>query len=503
MKLVPRTVARAARALVAPWRTKAAPASLSGVDGWGAGWLRFLEWKPGSFQQDIEVRQDRVVAQATVFACITLIAGDIGKLRLKFVEKTDGVCVESSNTAYSPVLAKPNHYQTRQQFVEQWIVSKLTHGNTYALKERDARGVVKRLYVLDPTRVRPLIAPDGSVYYALQQDDLNQVPEFAEAIPASEIIHDRMTCLFHPLVGVTPIFANGLAAMQALAIQQNSAKFFENMSRPGGIITGPNKIGDETAKRIKEHWERGFTGDKIGRVAVLGDSLAYTPLSVNPDDAQLVEQLKLSAEQVCSTFHVPGYKVGVGATPTYQNAEVLNQIYFTDCLQKLIKAFQDTLKEGLALGPEYSIHFDLDELLLMDSKTKAEVQGTLTQRGIAKINEARAKFNLPPVDGGDTPYLQQQNYSLEALAKRDAGDDPFGSATPTPAPAPAPADDGSKALGVLLASMQRASEDAQRAIKAAADALAAVQQREPAEIDQTDAALAKLFRKAPEELTHA
>ena len=32
-----------------------------------------------------------------------------------------------------------------------------------------------------------------------------------------------------------------------------------------------------------------------------------------------------------------------------------------------------------------------------------------------------------PVEGGGTPYLQQQNFSLSALAKRDAQQDPFAS----------------------------------------------------------------------------
>lgn len=34
-------------------------------------------------------------------------------------------------------------------------------------------------------------------------------------------------------------------------------------------------------------------------------------------------------------------------------------------------------------------------------------------------NEARATVGLPPVVGGDTPYLQQQNFGLFALARRD------------------------------------------------------------------------------------
>ena len=58
-----------------------------------------------------------------------------------------------TNPAYSPVLRKPNRYQTTVKFVEQWITSKLTAGNTYVLKQRDERGVVAALYVLDPAKV--------------------------------------------------------------------------------------------------------------------------------------------------------------------------------------------------------------------------------------------------------------------------------------------------------------------------------------------------------------
>ncbi|MNU03698.1 Phage portal protein [compost metagenome] len=72
-------------------------------------------------------------------------------------------------------------------------------------------------------------------------------------VPAREIIHDTMICLFHPLVGVSPIYACGLAAMQGMAIQDQSAQFFANGSKPSGILTAPKSISDETAQRLKEH----------------------------------------------------------------------------------------------------------------------------------------------------------------------------------------------------------------------------------------------------------
>ena len=134
---------------------------------------------------------------------MTLIASDIGKLRLRLVQQDgDGIWNETENPAYSPVLRKPNRYQTRINFIENWMMSKLIHGNAYVLKARDDRNVVTALYVLDPNRTRVLVADDGSVFYELNRDNLTGQTEQTIIVPASEIIHDEMTPLYHPLSGV-------------------------------------------------------------------------------------------------------------------------------------------------------------------------------------------------------------------------------------------------------------------------------------------------------------
>jgi HK97 family phage portal protein len=425
-----------------PWSSKA---MLSGVDDSRGWWPIVRESYAGAWQQNVEINNDRVLANWAVYACMTLISSDIGKLRLKLVEKDeDGIWTATQSAAFSPVLRKPNHFQTRQKFIEQWITSKLSHGNTYVLKERDQRGVVVRMYVLDPTRVRPLVAPNGDVYYQLQDDDLSRLPESVAAAPASEIIHDTMVCLFHPLVGISPIYACGLAAMQGQNILENSTRFFGNSSQPGGVLTAPGQIGEDTAKRLKEHWERNYTGANAGRIAVLGDGLKYEAMSVTATDAQLIDQLKLSAQVICACFHVPAWKHGIVPLPAGQKIEDLNQIYYSDCLQALIESVEASLDEGLGLthvtGRELGVEFDLDDLLRMDSNTLTMALRDQVGAGITAPNEARQRLNLKPAKGGDTPYLQQQNYSLSALDQRDAND-PFAKPAPAPAPTPMPDDD--------------------------------------------------------------
>lgn len=391
------------------------------------GWFRIMESFPGAWQRNVEVKFDSVLSYHADWACRTLIASDISKLRVKLVKRDgDGIWSEVSNRAYSPVLRKPNHFQNRIQFFETWMLSKLQSGNTYVLKERDDRNVVKKLYVLDPNLVTPLVSDSGDVFYQINADNLTGIKQ-SITVPAREIIHDRFNCFYHPLVGLSPIFAGGLAAMQGLAIQNDSAKFFQNGARPGGVLTAPAAIADETAERIKEYWDAEFSGDNAGKVAVLGDGLKYEAMRAKAVDSQLIEQLKWSAEVICSTYHVPPYKIGVGATPTANNVQSLNVEYYSQCLQVLIEAIELCLDEGLEMKENIGTEFDTDGLLRMDSITQMEVLDK--SKGIMSPNEQRKKLDLPPKPGGDSPMLQQQNYSLQALAKRDAKDDPFGTAT--------------------------------------------------------------------------
>jgi HK97 family phage portal protein len=302
---------------------------------------------------------------------------------------------------------------------------------------------VRRLYILDPRRVIPLVTPEGDVYYSLSGDDLAKIPT-GMVVPASEIIHDRINCLWHPLVGISPIYACGASATQGRRIQANSAKFFENMSRPSGMLTAPGTIDEVTALRLKADFEANFGGSNIGRLAVLGDGLKYEAMTIPPEAAQLIDQLKWTVEDVARAFGMPLYKIGAGPMPTNNNVEALNQQYYDDCLQVHIEAIELCLDEGLGVPTGMGVELDLDGLLRMDKASQIEMLGNAV-KGIMMPDEARAKLNLRAVPGGNAIYMQEQNYSLAALAKRDARPDPFAKATPlapapsAPSPAPAPA----------------------------------------------------------------
>lgn len=414
---------------------------LSAVDGRGGWWPIIREPWTGAWQHNAEERQSTVLCYPTLYACISRISQDIGKLTYLLMEKdSDGIWNETQSPAFSPVLRKPNHYQTQQQFRESWLLSKLIQGNTYVLKQRDNRNVVVALYILDPCRVQPLVSESGDIFYELKTDNLSLLPE-GEAtrglvVPAREIIHDREATLHHPLIGIPPLCAAHWPAVKNLRILRNSAEFFGNGASPGGILIAPGAISDVTAQRLAAYWNENFTGENAGKTAVVGDGLKYEQLSTNAADSQLVEQMRYSDEQVCQPFGVPPFIIGIGSVPAGLKIDDMTNMYYAFALQARIEHMEALLDQGLGVAPPQGIELDTWPLLRMDREKLARVEGQLVQDAISTPNEGRLMLNKSPLVGGNTVYMQHQDYSIEALARRDSKPDPFATTPALPAPKP-------------------------------------------------------------------
>src|SRR5262245_16097657 len=120
-------------------RRKAAPPPV--LSSPGRGWSRVLESYPGAWQANVEVNRQDVQCFAPVFACTTLIASDIGKLRPRLLHKAGPIWVEASDRNLTPLLRRPNNFQTWQGFQTDWIMSLMRAGNCYVLIDRDERGL--------------------------------------------------------------------------------------------------------------------------------------------------------------------------------------------------------------------------------------------------------------------------------------------------------------------------------------------------------------------------
>ena len=403
--------------------------------GWGWGGRTISEPFPGAWQQNADEKRADILCYPPLYACLNRISRDMGTMPyLLQQENADGIWVNVENPAYSPVLRKPNHYQTAQQFRESWSLSLLLHGNTYVLKGRDARGVVDRLYILDPCRVLPMVSETGDVFYQLNfptADNLLPATYPGEQIivPAREIIHDRLNTFHHQLIGVPPLCAAYWPAVTGLKILKNASTFFANGANPGGILTAPAGMSETDADAVKSYWNTNFQGTNSGRVAVIGADMKFTSFAFKSTDAQLIEQLRFTGEMIAQAFGIPPFIIGIGQIPAGMKVDDMMGMYERLALAPLIDAQENLLEEGLAISRPLGIEIDTAPLLRMDPQKRAEVWGKLASDGIATPNEARKPFNLGSLEGGDTVYMQQQDIPLEQARLNKA---------PTEAPAPEP-----------------------------------------------------------------
>ena len=409
------------------------------------------ETYPGSWQENADHNQHRAkknaLSHSAVYTCINSITSDFAKLPPRVMRPRDGGGGREVHASHplTRLLKKPNRYQTSLQFLQHYLSSKLWTGNAYVLLFRDARGVVDSMHVLDPMSVTPSITSEGEVWYHIKASVLHGIAEDTY-IPQRNIIHDRGVTLFHPLIGVSPLYAAAVSAGIGNSISANSEIFFDNMSRASGTLTAPGEIPPTTATRLKREWDGNYTGLGFGKVAVLGSGLTWTPLTMTAVDAQLIEQLRWTVEDIGRVYRVPGFMLG-DTKITYRNSEQAARYYFQGCLSYHIEAAEQCMEQKFELSGGTEIKFDLSPLFRMETDLRYETHAKALNSGIKSIDEVRGEEDLPPVKGGKEPRLQMQYVPLSMIDQLVAQNGtpkpgaPAAPAPPAPDPTPAPAEE--------------------------------------------------------------
>jgi HK97 family phage portal protein len=390
---------------------------------------------------------------SAVYSCVNVISSDIAKLPVKLWRKLPAGGRELAiNHPIYGVLQSPNPYQTHVDFFSFFLVSLLLAGNAYAIITRDQRGVPARMDVLNPYYVRPLVAETGDIFYQVTRSNSTalvpaEMLEEGFVVPARDIIHHRIMCVDHPLVGVTPLYAAAMSATVGVKANAASAEFFANMARPAGILTAPGKVSPELAKRLTEEWDKNYGPGKSGKTAMLGDGLKWERITLSAVDSQLIDLLRWGVSDVARVYRVPSFLLGDLDKVTYRNSETLMRAYYSGCLQYHIEALEARLDTAFNLASDVEIEFDIDAILRSDLDVRFTAYKEGIQSGFLTINEARAQEGLKKVDGGDEPMMQVQFAPLSTLDGSQVNQPPPAAPAPEP-PAPPPTEAGTEEASI-------------------------------------------------------
>jgi HK97 family phage portal protein len=370
---------------------------------------------------------------SATWACVQLIAGTIASLPL-MVYRTDrnGIrTVARDHPLYFVLHDSPNYDQTAVDFWEYMAACIELQGNAYALMERRlSDGTLNALHPIRPDLVRARRRDDGGIEYEWTEDRRRVVKQ------GEDVLHIRGT-LGDALSGVSTLTACQSVFADALAAESAAGAMFQNGVSPSGILTTSDNVRLTKPQRdeLEELLQQKYVGSlRNGRPMVLDNGLKWTQLSINPQDAQMLESRKFSGEQICRIFGVPPVMVGFGDKAsnwgTGKEVDVIGFQKFT--LRKRLKRIeQAVLKQLVPLAERraqgLTIEFNFEGLLRGDTASRYEAYERAIRMGIATRNEVRALENLPPIDGGDVVTVQMQDVPLAAAIDKTRAEDDLAS----------------------------------------------------------------------------
>jgi HK97 family phage portal protein len=347
-----------------------------------------------------------------------------------------------TSSALTRLIRKPNDYQSVSDFLLNLIYS-LMDGEAFALAQRNDRFEIVALHLVRTGESFAQVAEDGSVFYVLGGNEIveSQLGVKKLTVPARDVLHIRLRTPRHPLVGESPMVHAALQMAAGDAALQQQVVFYANQARPSFVLTTDQVMKVEQVRELRELWNEQSKGLGTGKTPILTAGLKAQPISTNAVDAQLAELLKLSDQAIANVYQCPLQLFGLGNT-TYSSTEALMQSWLASGLGFVLNHIEEALGILFKLKgqPDEYLEFDTSALQRSSFKDRVEAWVAGTKGGVFARNEARQEFERKPVDGGNEPWVQQQDVPLSVAYEMAKNPPPPSPAPALPAPEPAAAE---------------------------------------------------------------
>ncbi len=385
--------------------------------------LEILGIEPG----ELNLKGKNALKEATVFACIRILADAVGKLPLKIYQDKDGKQGEVNHYLTPLLKIRPNPWMSARDFKKALEVQRLVHGNAYAWLDIETRGKnagrVKGIYPLDSPRVEiwiddiGLLPGKGKMWYVFTDNRGQQYK-----IKPDEMLHFK-GLTFDGIVGMTPLEKLKDTVENAGA----ASKFLNNSFKTGmqtkGIIHYVGDLSSKAEKTFREKFEQMSSGLKnANRVSLLPIGYQYQPLSLKLTDAQFLENTELTIRQIAAAFGVKMHQLNELSRATHTNVEHQQREFYIDTLMDTLTGYEQELTYKAFTEKEldegYYTKFNVNAILRADPKTRYEGYRIAIQSGFLTPNEVRALEELEPKEGGDKLLINGNMLPIEMAGEQ-------------------------------------------------------------------------------------
>lgn len=304
---------------------------------------------------------------------------------------------------YDVLHSNANEQVSAFEFRELMIRSLDLHGNAYARIERNRRGQVMALHSLLPGFVTVEKLRTGRLRYKVTEGAGGSM-----VLLQDEVLHLRGPSK-DGIMGLSPIaIARGSLSL-AISQHQTSEALMANSLRPSAVISYANPVGTEGMKTVRAALaEKLQAPQKAGNFLILDGGAKFEKMSFSPEDAEFLDSMKLSNENVARIFGVPPTAVGILDRGTYSNVEQEAQSLIQNCLGPLAARIEAAMMRCLLSADARRtlyIEHDLSGLLRGDVKSRFEAYRMAREMGVYSANDVRRRENESPIAGGDEYHM--------------------------------------------------------------------------------------------------
>ena len=376
---------------------------------------------------EINLKGKNALKEATVFACIRILADSIGKLPIKVYKNKDGRQSVADHYLTPLLKIRPNPWMTARDFFKALEVQRNLYGNSYAWIEfatvgRNA-GMVTGIYPLDSSKIQiyvddiGLLLHKGKLWY-IDTDNKG----IQHRIDSDEMLHFK-GLTSDGIIGMTPLERLKSTVENAGAASQYLNNSFKTGLQTKGIIHYVGDLNPEAQRVFREKFEQMASGLKnANRVSLLPIGYQFQPLSLTMADAQFIENTQLTVKQIAAAFGVKNHQLNDLDRATHTNVEHQQREFYVDTLMDILTGYEQELTYKLFTERElkecYYLKFNVNAILRADPKTRYEGYRIAIQSGFLTANEVRALEEMEAKEGGDRLLINGNMMPIEMAGEQ-------------------------------------------------------------------------------------
>lgn len=362
---------------------------------------------------DIEMKE------STYYKCINRISSDVSKVPLQLKQSTDMGEVVIKNTPLAKLINRPNPYMSQIDFLKCMEAVRQHKGESGSIIQRDMYGNPIALYPIEITRfviddvgiAKSTMKNPVLVYYRCGTDGMEYNCLYSEILHFKGLSFDGLRS-----TSVKANLNDTITTNQTAQAYQKD--LFSNGLTNKAVVQLTSDIKDEKELgKIQTKFSRIYSNDN--RIFTVPAGFQVSPLNLSLADSQFAELKKMSQVDICTSFGLQPYQIGIWDNVNNNSMEQSNLSYLNDVLLILFEGdeaeFNYKLLNDKDIQAGYYFSFDEQTLLRMDNKTQCDVITSYVKNGIFSLEFARRKLGVPIDFSNETVTLPSGQVLLKDL----------------------------------------------------------------------------------------